>query len=156
MPQCWLGGDGTAKSLYLGTKLIKHDLTFSPQPSPAISWIIRGLILWPHKRKQDGQMWNISQKPGRPGDYKAQSSALLPRNQLGQITRLFLSTCKITRSRVTGNIHLSRKIMSSQSNFLQWKGNRSCGQQRNSSVMHLDLIKLSDTLSPDIPTGIIV
>lgn len=43
--------------------------------------------------------------------------------------------------------------MSNQSNFLQWKGNRSCGQQRSSSVIHLDLSKLSDTLSPDIPTG---
>lgn len=50
MPQCWLGGDGTAKSLYLGTKLIKHDLTFSPQPSPAISWIIRGLNMAPQKK----------------------------------------------------------------------------------------------------------
>lgn len=98
-------------------------------------------------------MWHVSWKMGGWGDYKAESLALVPRNQLGQITRLLLSTCKITRRWVTGNMHLSRKIMSNQSNFLQWKGNRSCGQQRSSSVIHLDLSKLSDTLSPDIPTG---
>lgn len=90
---------------------------------------------------------------GGPGDYKAGSFAFVPWNQLGQITRLLLSTCKITRRWLTGNMHLSRKIMSNQSNFLHWKGNRSCGQQRNSSVIYLDLSKLSDALSPDYLTG---
>lgn len=98
-------------------------------------------------------MWHVSWKMGGPGDYKAESLALVLGNRLGQITRLLLGTCKITRRWVTGNTHLSRKIMSNQSNFLQWKGNRSYGQQRNSSVIHLDLSKLSDTLSPDMPTG---
>lgn len=43
--------------------------------------------------------------------------------------------------------------MSNQSNFLQWKGNGSCGQQRKSLVIYPDLSRLSGTFSPNIPTG---
>lgn len=115
----WGWQDG--QSPYLGTKFVNQaclDLTFLPQPLPAISWKIKWLSLPPQKKK-NGLTWHVPWKMGGPGDYKAESLAFVPRNQLGQITRLLLSTCKITRRWLTGNMHLSRKIMSNQPNFLQ-------------------------------------
>lgn len=109
-----------------------------------------GLSLVP-QNTGEGQMWHLSWKTR--GNYKAESLALVPMTPLGQTSRLLLSPCKITRRWVTGNVDLSGNITSNQSNFLQWKGNRSCGEQRSSSVIHLDLSKLSATLSHDILTG---
>jgi len=142
----------------VGAKLFNQAclaLTFLPQPLSAGKLKIKKFsqaLAWLHKRKKMAKCSPYLEKCEDQG-IKKQSLALVHRSWLRQVTRLPLSTCKITRWWVTGNMDLSRSIMSNQSHFLQWKGNRSCGQQRSSSVIHLNLSILSATFSHDSLTG---
>jgi len=142
----------------VGAKLFNQAclaLTFLPQPLSAGKLKIKKFsqaLAWLHKTKKMAKCSPYLEKCEDQG-IKKQSLALVHRSWLRQVTRLPLSTCKITRWWVTGNLDLSRSIMSNQSHFLQWKGNRSCGQQRSSSVIHLNLSILSATFSHDSLTG---